>query len=207
MVSKDGSTWDAAGASGLLSCRGGRLDGERLQAILRATYELLGEAGYQGLRVDAVAARARASKATLYRHWPTKAGLVVDAVRICKGSGAAAPDTGSLRGDLVGWFTELAGLISGEEGPIMAGLFTAMHHDPELAAELRSMRASKIPIAEAICARAEQRGELRPGYRAELIDEIVPAQLFMHRFAFGGSLDAPFIDHLVDDIILPLLTR
>ena len=188
-------------------CRAGRLDPERVQAILRATYELLGETGYQGLRVDAVAARARASKATLYRHWPTKAGLVADAVRLCKRTGDAVPDTGSLRGDLVAWFSTLAESISGDEGPILAGLVMAMHTEPELAAELRSMRPSRVPIAEAICARAVARGELRPGYDAGLIDEIVPGQIFMRSFARGEPLDAPFIDHMVDDIILPLLTR
>jgi hypothetical protein len=83
----------------------------------------------------------------------------------------------------------------------------AMHTDPELAAEVRTLRASKAPMAETICARALARGELRPGYRADLIDEIVPGQLFMHSFARGGPLDAAFIDHLVDDIILPLLQR
>jgi AcrR family transcriptional regulator len=207
MARKEEPAWEAGGASEFLVCRPRRLDGERQQAILRAAYDLLGEAGYQGLRVDAVAARARASKATLYRHWPTKAGLVADAVRFCKGAEESIPDTGSLRGDLVAWFARLGETITGEEGPIMAGLFTAMHNDPELAAELRSMRSSKTPIAEAICARAEQRGELRPGYDAGLIDEIVPAQIFMHTFARGGPIDECFIDHVVDDIIIPLLRR
>jgi AcrR family transcriptional regulator len=187
--------------------RSRRLDGEREQAILRAAYELLAETGYQGLRVDAVAARAQASKATLYRHWPTKAGLVVDAVRCCKPGEAELPDTGSLRGDLVTWFCGLAETISGEEGPILAGLFMALHQDPELAAQLRAMRESKAPHAEAICARAEARGELRPGYDPGLIDEIVPAQIFMRVFALGEPIDDVWVEHLVDDIILPLLTR
>jgi AcrR family transcriptional regulator len=182
------------------------LDEERAQAILRACYELLGEAGYQGLRVDAVAARAQASKATLYRHWPTKAGLVLDAIRQCKAVGSSVPDTGSLRGDLVALFRGIAESMSGDEGPILAGLLMALHTDPALAIELRAMRDSKRPHAEAICARAEQRGELRPGYDAGLIDEIVPAQVFMHSFAMGLPLDEAFIDHLTDDIILPLLT-
>jgi AcrR family transcriptional regulator len=204
---KEDPVWEAGNAPSFLSCRPSRLDGERQQAILRAAYDLLGEAGYQGLRVDAVAARAHASKATLYRHWPTKAGLVVDAIRFCKGAGESMPDTGSLRGDLVTWFGMIAESIDDEEGSLMAGLFMAMHQDPELAAELRSMRSSKTPIAEAICARAEQRGELRPGYNPGLIDEIVPGLFFIHSFAFGASLDAPFLDHVVDDIILPLLKR
>lgn len=189
-----------------LSCRPHRLSEQREQAILEAAYGLLGEVGYQGLRVDAVAARAKASKATLYRHWPNKARLVGDAVRLCKADDAPLPDTGSLRGDLVAWFGLIAEMTTGEEGPLLAGLMMAMHTDPELAAELRQMRTSKTPYAELICARAEEKGELAPGYNSELIDEIVPGQLFMHSFVRGGPLDAQFIDHLVDDIILPLLT-
>src|ERR1700754_3630619 len=96
--------------------RSRRLDEEREQAILRAAYELLGETGYQGLRLDAVAARAQASKATLYRHWPNKAELVADAIRACKAAGMCVPDTGSLRSDLIQWFRGLRDTVSGEEG-------------------------------------------------------------------------------------------
>jgi AcrR family transcriptional regulator len=207
MAVHEGAAWEAGTSTGFLACRPRRLDQEREQAILRAAYELLGEVGYQGLRVDAVAARARASKATLYRHWPAKASLVVDAVRACKNASEDIPDTGSLRGDLVTWFGAIAESIGGEQGPLLAGLFMAMYRDPELAAELRSMRTSKAPAAAIICARAEQRGELRPGYDAGLIDEIVPGQMFMHHFAIGLPLDATFLAHVVDDIILPLLKR
>jgi len=187
--------------------RSRRLDGGREQAILRAAFDLLAETGYQGLRVDAVAARAQASKATLYRHWPTKAELVADAVRFCKAADDSVPDTGTLRGDLLSWFGAMAETVCGHEGPILAGLFMALRTEPELAAQLRTMRDSKKPCTEAICARAVARGELRPGYDPELIDEIVPAQLFMRYFALGEPLDGPYLDHLVDDIILPLLTR
>jgi AcrR family transcriptional regulator len=187
--------------------RPSRLGGERERAILRATYDLLAEVGYECVRMDEVAARARASKATLYRHWPGKAQLVVDAIRMCKGGSAAAPDTGSLRGDLVAWFSVLADAVTGEEGPLLAGLVMAMRNDPELAAEMRALRSSKSPIAQGICDRAEARGELTPGYNVDLIDEIVPGQLFMHNVVLGEPVDARFIAHLVDDIILPLLTR
>jgi AcrR family transcriptional regulator len=189
------------------TARSRRLDEDREQAILRATYELLAETGYQGLRVDAVAARAQASKATLYRHWPTKAGLVLDAVRFCKNVAGDLPDTGTLRGDLITWFSQMAEAITGEEGPILAGLFMALTTEPELAVELRKMRDSKLPHAEEICGRGRDRGELRPGYDASLIDEVVPAVLFMRGFGQGEPLDAPFIAHLVDDIVLPLLSR
>lgn len=187
--------------------RSRRLDEGREQAILQAAFDLLAETGYQGLRVDAVAAKAQASKATLYRHWPTKAELVVDAVKFCKTAEECEPDTGTLRGDLLTWFGGIAHTVCGHEGPILAALFMALRTEPELAVQLRTMRDSKKPFAEAICARAVSRGELRPGYDAGLIDEIVPAQLFMRYFALGEPLDEPYLEHLVDDIILPLLTR
>lgn len=197
----------AATAEEAPEARTSRLDCEREQAILGAAYELLGEVGYAGLRFEAVAARAKASKATLYRHWRSKAQLAVDAVRVCHPADHTVPDTGTLRGDLVAWFTVMARSTAGADGPLLAGLMMAMHTDPELAAELRVLRDSKAPLAEMICSRALARGELPPGYNADLIDEIVPGQLFMHSFARGGPLDEAFVDHLVDDIILPLLRR
>jgi AcrR family transcriptional regulator len=184
-----------------------RLDGDRERAILSATYDLLGEVGYEGLRLDAVAARARASKATLYRHWPTKAQLVADAVRICHVHEENVPDTGSLRGDLVAWFTEIADSIDGHEGSLMCGLIMAINTDAEFAAQMRALRSSKTPIAAQICSRAAQRGEIQPGCHAELIDEIVPGLLFSRRFIQGAPLDVQFVEHSVDDIILPLLKR
>jgi AcrR family transcriptional regulator len=183
------------------------LGGDREQAILRATYDLVAEVGYEALRFDAVAARARASKATLYRHWPSKAKLVADAVRVCKASSVGSPDTGSLRGDLVALLSGMAEAFDGEEGPVFAGLVMAMRTDPSFAREMRAMRTSKHPLAETICARAVARGELPPDCDTGLIEEIVPAQLFMRSFGAGEPLDAPFIAHLVDDILLPLLTR
>src|SRR5258708_21135429 len=135
---------------------------------------MLGEVGYAGLRFEAVAARAKASKATLYRHWRGKAQIAVDAVRVCHASADAVPDTGTLRGDLVTWFSAMAEATTGADGPLLAGLVMAMHTDPELAAELPGLAASQAPPAAIICSRAEARAQLRSGYDPDLIDEIVP---------------------------------
>jgi AcrR family transcriptional regulator len=184
-----------------------RLGKDREQEILRAAYDLLGEVGYERLRFDAVAARARASKATLYRHWPNKAQLIAEAVQVCKATAAEVPDTGSLRGDLVALLTTMAESMAGEDGPLLAGLVMAMRSDPEFAAEMRKTYQSKRVISEAIGSRALARGELRSGCDLNLIEEIAPAQLFTHSFISGEPLDAVYIDHLVDDILLPLLAR
>ncbi len=189
------------------SPRSVRLGGDRETEILRAAYELLGEVGYEGLRLDAVASRAKASKATLYRHWPGKAQLVADAVRVCKVSGHESPDTGSLRGDLVAFLETMAISIMGEDGSIFAGLVMAMLNDPDFAVEMRALQASKRSTAVAIHGRAVSRGEINAGTDPYLIDEIAPAQMFMQFIARGEPLDGPFIKHLVDDILMPLLTR
>jgi AcrR family transcriptional regulator len=189
------------------SPRSTRLGDDREFEILQATYSLLSEVGYEGLRFDAVAARAKASKATLYRHWPGKAQLVADAVRVCKVSGHDVPDTGTVRGDLVAFLLLMASSMADEDGPLFAGLVMAMHNDPEFAAEMRELQQTKRSTASVIHARAVSRGELSAGSDPLLIDEIAPAMMFMHRFARGEPLDGPFIDHLVDDVLMPLLTR
>ena len=147
----------------------------------------------------------KASKATLYRHWPGKAQLVADAVRVCRVASHECPDTGNLRGDLVAFMTVMADVMKSEDGPIFAGLVMAMLHDAEFAAEMRLLQEAKNATAGAIHARAVSRGELSAESKADLIEEIAPAQLFMQCFARGEALDEPFIHHLVDDILIPVL--
>src|ERR1700734_4422967 len=79
--------------------RGRHLDASRDAALRDAALELLAEIGYDRLSIDAVAARAKASKMTIYRRWSGKAELVVDALSCLRKPGEV-PDTGSLRGDL-----------------------------------------------------------------------------------------------------------
>src|ERR1700710_1308083 len=83
---------------------GRKRDHSRDPEILQAALDVLAENGYDGMTIDMVAARAKAGKATLYRRWPSKGHLVVDAIACMKRSDAALaalPDTGTLRGDLV----------------------------------------------------------------------------------------------------------
>src|SRR5215467_9323345 len=74
---------------------------DRHEAICDAVFELLSEVGYDRMSMDAVAARARASKATIYRAWPNKPDLVCEALAHRLGGTPEPPATGSLRGDLI----------------------------------------------------------------------------------------------------------
>jgi AcrR family transcriptional regulator len=115
--------------------RAGRpIDHTRDAAILAATRELICEVGYDRLTVEAVALRAHAGKATLYRRWPSKAALVLDAMRERHDDVAALPDTGELRSDLIEALSLLATRLAETDCALVGGLMTAMRTDAELEA-------------------------------------------------------------------------
>lgn len=184
-----------------------RLSASRERAILRAVYEVLAESGYQGLRYEAVATRARTSKATLYRHWPTKAELVTMAISFRPAEDLRVPDTGTLRGDLLAYLQLLAEWMGGEPGAVISGLFVTMRNDAELAALLRPLLIPAVPPVRAVCERAEGRGELVLGQDVRFIDELCAPALFMRHALLGLPLDAEFVEYLVDGVAMPLLTR
>ena len=179
----------------------------RERAILCAVIGLLGEAGYEAMTMDAVAARAHASKTTIYRRWPGKPELVRAAVdAYIAGRVLRSADTGSLRGDLLSVLQEMRGHLTPEFLGMMSGLIHAMRADAELAASLRSAFEEESVSAELV-ARAVGRGELPAvdaARLARLVHEVVEAQVF-RQMAAGGELDQPFARHVVDDIVLPLL--
>ena len=188
---------------------GSKLDPEREEAILGATLELLAETGYEALRLDAVASRAKASKATLYRHWPGKAELVVDAVRCYEQADVADEvDTGSLRGDVLATVTAMRDMMSGEMGQLIAGLVAPLQKDPELARVVRaSMLEDKQQITRRMLDRAVARGELPADTDPTIFPEVAPAIVFMQIFLNAEPVDDAYLIHLTDDILIPLMVR
>jgi AcrR family transcriptional regulator len=177
-------------------------------AICDATLALLLEVGYDRMSMDAVAARAHASKATIYRRWPGKQELVLDAVR-ARGVGlTVAEDTGSLRGDLVATYRSAIHGSAADDADLIAGVLRAMRSTPELADCVRSqVIESKCDVSRVIVARAIGRGEL-PAETDPLILHEVASALWFHRvLVVGGPVDDAFIAHVVDDVLMPLLDR
>ncbi|GGU95493.1 putative regulatory protein, TetR family [Actinomadura cremea] len=183
----------------------------RTEAILAAALEVLAEVGYDRLTMEAVAARAQASKATLYRRWPGKAELVVNAVRVHGGGGrddALVPsDTGALRGDLVAVLEQMRANLEAQDAALILGLMTAMHRDPVLAATVRGRLVDdKRAGFGAVVERAVRRGDLAGDVDTALFVEISSAMLFSRLFVTGEPLDGRFVRHLVDAVLIPLLT-
>ncbi|MGA2837332.1 MAG: TetR/AcrR family transcriptional regulator [Acidimicrobiales bacterium] len=179
----------------------------RRQAILDAAIALLMEVGYDRMSMDALAERARAGKATIYRHWTGKAEVVVEAVRCRKSEDfSAPPDTGSLRGDLLAALNHGRESFTEEDSSLLIGMISAMHHDQELADLMRQqLFEAKQGLFDNVVARAVQRGEQVSMSAASVANEVSSA-LFLSRVAMGGGeIDEEFVLHMVDDVILPLL--
>lgn len=180
---------------------------QRRGAICDAAYELLAKVGYDKLTMDAVATRARASKATIYRIWSNKPTLVCEALTRRFAQDPELPDTGSLRGDLLALTEGACASASSEDGEVMAGIITAAAHDAELSRILRANAfESKLELHRAIFERAAARGELRlDNASVEIMHEVMHAMLTSRKLTSHEPLDADFARHVVDDVLMPLL--
>jgi AcrR family transcriptional regulator len=185
--------------------RGRQLDASRDAALRDAALELLAEIGYDRLSIDAVAARAKASKMTIYRRWSGKAELVADAIGSLRKPGEV-PDTGSLRGDL-------EAMARGSDSPdirfdaqLVLGLVTALARDPELRQVIREQflgRGGGIRLRQ-VFERAVARGEIPEGRNLDLLVSVFPALVIHHLLIFGELPDASFTAQVMNDLILPL---
>jgi AcrR family transcriptional regulator len=180
----------------------------REDALLRATIELLGEVGYEALTVDAVAARARASKATIYRRWRNKAELVKAALDSLDAEhNAAIPDTGALRSDLVAVMAAVREKATGAYVAMINDLIVAARRDEALAAALKShVENEALSPFQAVLCRAIERGRLPADAPAGLVHDVAEAMV-LRRLQTGAPFDDAFIDKVVDGVLLPLLRR
>lgn len=184
-----------------------RVEGDREQEILDATLEVLADLGYDRLTMDSVATAARASKATLYRRWSSKASLVIDALASQKAP-MTIPDTGSLRDDLTQTFCGHGGLTDQRQTAVFASVITAISRDSEFAeAFRRDFIAPKAAIGLTIFQRAQARGEIGPEVDIDLLAPAL-AGIVLHRLFLMGEQPTPdLITRVVDQIILPAATR
>jgi len=171
----------------------------REEAILRAAMALLGEIGYDRLTIEAVADRAHASKATVYRRWSGKAELVATAVRRYAGSTLAPPSsTGDPRADLLALLGSLRESLLGQDAALILGLLSAMRHDAELARTVRQAVLAEKHDAFAV---------LLPSADHAWLAEITSAALLSRLLVTGEPLDDEFLAKLVDTVLLPQLEK
>lgn len=175
------------------------------RAIFDAVLAEIAESGYSALTMDRVAERARASKASLYRRWPGRAALVLDAAYESMPGPGAVPNTGSLRLDTLTVMRQGARLMDGTVGQAMRGVLGEALQNPDVAAEVREFgRGNAIRMMREVLANAVSRGECDPDRVTDLRIEAGPA-LLRQRFIFGsGPIDDDFLVAVVDQVVLPL---
>lgn len=184
---------------------GGRpRDPERDIALLAAVSEILPEVGYDRLTMDSVAARAGASRATVYRRWKDKSELVRDAVRMLAWT-EPLPDTGSLRSDLLA----VGAMYLDRNGPrdaILSAIAASINRDPQLRETVDQVIAEPRRAAyAAIVERARDRGEIADGADTTLIADVVPAMIFYRLLDSGVPVDGAYYQRIIDALVVPLL--
>lgn len=190
---------DAHAASGV----GRRWSDDREQEVLDAALAVLAEDGFAGMTIDAVAARARASKASLYRRWNDKAELVADAIRCRASRQAPPPETGDLQTDLAAFLRHLQRSFQGEDGALMLAMTAERVRHPDLAQEFdRRFVADKRRQMHRMLAAAVERGELDPDTDIDVLADLGPALILYRNTLRPG----PVPDDLADRVTRQLLS-
>lgn len=169
------------------------------RAILQAAYELALERGPAKVTIEAIAARAGVGKQTIYRWWPSKGAVFLDALNTAVGAVTDIPDTGDLIADLKAQMTAVVALWTTDFGRFYAGLIAEAQADPDLA---RSMATTLFTRANAArhqrLRQAQQQGQIRNDIDVASAIEILYGPLYYRFLLHTEPLSAEHIDSIVD---------
>lgn len=181
-----------------VAVRGRPRSAEADEAILQAARDLLMDTGYEGVTIEAVAARAGVGKATIYRRWSGKPQLVVEVLERTVRE-IPMPDTGDVRTDLVEFVAVMIkGLAQSPLGGVIRGLSAEIRHNPELMATFREGFVNpRRAVARELVVRGIERGELRRDLDPDLVLDLLTGTLH-HRLVFTGK---PITEHLAEQLV------
>jgi AcrR family transcriptional regulator len=182
-----------------------RRRGEALRgAIHAAVLDEVADVGYAGVSIERVAERARTGKASIYRRWPTRLDLVLEALDHTLPDPDELPDTADVRADLIAVLRRIAGVMQSRHGDA-ARACLGPGVDAELAAAIRNrLLAPRRAALLALLGRAADRGQVRHEAVTGRIAELGPTLLhgeLMQR----GRIDDDAVVAIVDEVLMPLL--
>lgn len=189
---------------------GRKRDATRDGAILSAAIDTLGEVGFDRMTMDMVALRAGAGKATVYRRWPSKEALVLEAVAQMKRDQVDLgnlPDTGTLRTDLLALFKPSTMEESERKLRALAGLSALLAQEPSLASAAGN--AIVEPWVEAnrsLLDKAMARGEIATSAPLEIMATIIPSLAAYRSLIERKPFDRAFLVEMIDHVLLPALS-
>ncbi|KZS82754.1 TetR/AcrR family transcriptional regulator [Mycobacterium persicum] len=175
--------------------------------LLAVTLQLLQEHGYDRLTVDAVAATARASKATVYRRWPSKAELVLAAFIEGIRQVAVPPDTGTLRGDLLQLGEVICEQARQHTSTIRAVLVEVARNPALSDAMQHGFFEHRKALMHHILQQAVDRGEIDGAAIDEELWDLLPGYLVFRHIIPSRPPTADTVQALVDNVVIPSLTR
>lgn len=172
------------------------------RAILDATVAEYAERGLDGTSVDAIAARAGVSKATIYRRYPSKIELVAAAMFAVAEDRAPKPDTGSLRDDLCTSIRNLRDLLADPVlGRNVRMIVADAARNPELARVHHEFVQSRRARSVEVLAAAAARGELRPDVDLEAAVDALVGPVFYRHLVSGMPVDDRYLGLIVDAFV------
>jgi AcrR family transcriptional regulator len=175
--------------------------------LLAVTLQLLQEHGYDRLTVDAIAATARASKATVYRRWPSKAELVLAAFIEGVRQVAVPPDTGTLRGDLLR-VGELVCQQAQQHASTIRAVLVEVSRNPALNDVMQhQFLDQRKALIDHVLQHAVDRGEIDEATVNDELWDLLPNYLIFRSIIPGRPPTRHSVQALVDEVIIPSLTR
>jgi AcrR family transcriptional regulator len=175
--------------------------------LLDVTLQLLQEHGYERLTIDAVAAMARASKATVYRRWPSKAELVLAAfVEGCR-QVAVAPCTGTLRGDLLRLGEVISQHARQQAATIRAVMVEVSRHPALHDAMQNQFLDQRKALIQEVLRQAADRGEIEHAVISDELWDLLPGYLIFRSIMPNRPPTEHTVHAIVDDVLIPSLTR
>jgi AcrR family transcriptional regulator len=175
--------------------------------LLAVTLQLLQEHGYDRLSLEAVATTAHASKATLYRRWPTKAELVLAAFVEGTRQVAEDPDTGTLRDDLLALGESICAHVSTHASTIRAVLVETSRSAELNATMQQQFLGERKAFMKSVLDRAVGRGEIEASAITDDLWDVLPGYLIYRSILTGQSPSHRTVQDLVDNLLIPSLTR
>ncbi|UQX01519.1 TetR/AcrR family transcriptional regulator [Streptomyces sp. RerS4] len=190
-----------------MAVRRSRITPEREAELHGAVLDLLREVGYEALTMDAVAARTKSSKATLYRQWGSKPELVARALRCTQPVTLGEIDTGSLRGDFERMVACSDDAQMAKDTALMRGLAHAVHESPELHRALRDLLVDpELGGLKVMLQRAVDRGEIRPDCPAlDFVPHMLIGAFIALPLIEDRSVDRAFLGEFIDAVVFPAL--
>jgi len=178
-------------------------DARHDQSILDATLGILLEQGYRGVTIEGVAARAGVGRPTIYRRWPSKPAVVVAALVQSDRLALPAPDTGSLRNDLIAVQRhQVERMNSPDARRVTAGLIADLADDPELGdTYVSQFLAPRRATVWEVLQRGVARGELDADVDFAFVYDLLVGPLFMRAVVWGQPL-APDAAEKTADVVL-----